>query len=292
MRDCLLAKCVVAYVAIVSLSLSSLLAQEVPKSDDESFDIEPPLLVKPWEPQSAPDDSGEDAVPLDAAKLAQRLEGAKKSAAATARLVKSGVLSTVEAEQRALRVVRLESELAKAQMISAQQQLTSLKARFLAGQASQPEVDAATTAVTQASAAAQEAGAKYHKAQLDAAELNLRRQRQLLKLGSAHKSDVAHAEEKLANSSRATKRRIEERLFSPKAEKTLGANGADGITDIEGKVARLATSKLGNERVSNSTSARSTMRCSSSARYRYLLFTARIDRFIAEGGKGPYPDME
>src|SRR5438067_7440030 len=42
MRDCLLTKCVVAYVAIVSLSLSSLLAQEVPKSDDESFDIEPP----------------------------------------------------------------------------------------------------------------------------------------------------------------------------------------------------------------------------------------------------------
>ena len=198
MRDCLLTKCVLAYVAIVSLSLSSLLAQEVPKSDDESFDIEPPLLVKPWEPQSAPDDSSEDAVPLDAAKLAQRLEGAKKSAAATPRLVKRGVLSKFEAEQRGLRVVRLESELAKAQMISAQQQLTSLKARFLAGQVSQPEVDAATTAVTQASAAAQEAGAKYHKAQLDAAELNLRRQRQLLKLGSGHKSDVARAEEKLA----------------------------------------------------------------------------------------------
>ena len=28
------------------------------------------------------------------------------------------------------------------------------------------------------------------------------------------------------------------------------ANGADGISDIEGKVARVATSKLGNERVS------------------------------------------
>jgi hypothetical protein len=188
----------VAYFAIVSLSLSSLLAQEVPKSDDESFDIEPPLLVKPGEPQSALDDSGEDAVSLDAAKLAQRLEGAKKSVVATARLVKSGVLSKVEAEQRALRVVRLESELAKAQRISAEQQLTLLKARFLAGQVSQPEVDAATTAVTQATAAAQEAGAKYRKAQLDAAELNLRRQRQLLKLGSAYKSDVARAEEKLA----------------------------------------------------------------------------------------------
>jgi len=41
----------------------------------------------------------------------------------------------------------------------------------------------------------------------------------------------------------------------------LGANGADGITDIEGKVARVATSKLGNERVSNSTSALSKMPC-------------------------------
>ena len=198
MGDCVHTKCVVAYVAIVSLSLSSLLAQEVPKSDDESFDIEPPLLVKPWEQQSAPDDSGEDAVPLEAAKLAQRLEGAKKSAAATQRLVKSGVLSKVEAEQRALRVVRLESELAKAQMISAQEQLASLKTRFLAGQTSQPEVDAATAALTHATAAAQTAEGKYHKAQLDAAELNLRRQRQLLKLGSGHKSDVARAEEKLA----------------------------------------------------------------------------------------------
>ena len=198
MCDCLLTKCVVAYFAIVSLSLSSLLAQEVPKSDDESFDIEPPLLVKPWDPHPAPDDSGEGAVPLEPPKLVQRLEEAKKSAAATARLVKRGVLSKFEAEQRALRVVRLESELAKAQMISAQQQLTSLKARFLAGQVSQPEVDAATTALTQATAAAQTAETKYHKAQLDAAELNLRRQRQLLKLGSAHKSDVARAEEKLA----------------------------------------------------------------------------------------------
>jgi hypothetical protein len=38
------------------------------------------------------------------------------------------------------------------------------------------------------------------------------------------------------------------------------ANGVDGVSDVEGKVARVATSKLGNERVS-------------------------IDRFIAEGGE-------
>jgi len=35
-----------------------------------------------------------------------------------------------------------------------------------------------------------------------------------------------------------------------KAEKALGANRADGIINIEGKIARVATSKLGNERVS------------------------------------------
>ena len=52
-----------------------------------------------------------------------------------------------------------------------------------------------------------------------------------------------------------------------KAEKMLGANRADEISDKEGKVARVATSKLGNERVS-------------------------IDSFITEGRKGPYPDME
>jgi hypothetical protein len=46
-------------------------------------------------------------------------------------------------------------------------------------------------------------------------------------------------------------------------------------------------------------SALSTMPCSSSARYRCRLLanafgvvTARVERFIAEGGKGPYPDME
>ena len=44
-------------------------------------------------------------------------------------------------------------------------------------------------------------------------------------------------------------------------------NRADGTSEIEGKVARVATSELGSERVS-------------------------IDRFIAECGKGPYPDMD
>ena len=197
----LLTKWVVALAAVVSLPQGSLLAQDAPKPDDTSFDVEPPLLVKPWEQERGSDDSQENGAEAqrDPVKLAQQLENAKKSAAAATRLVKIGVLAKVEAEQRALRVVRLESELANAQMLTAQEQVTALKARLAAGQATQAEVDAATTALTQATAAAQAAEEAYHKAQLDAAALNLRRQRQLLALGSAHKSDVAHAEEKLAH---------------------------------------------------------------------------------------------
>jgi hypothetical protein len=200
MGDCFLTKYVVAFAAIVGLALSSLLAQDLPKSDDESFDIEPPLLIQPPELQSGPDQSQEDApiAETDPVKLAQQLEGAKKSAASAARLVKIGVLAKVEAEQRALRVIRLQSELAHAQMIAVQAQVTSLKTRLAAGEATQAEADAATAALAAATAAAQSAEETYHKAQLDAATLNLRRQRQLLALGSARKSDVARAEERLA----------------------------------------------------------------------------------------------
>ena len=40
-----------------------------------------------------------------------------------------------------------------------------------------------------------------------------------------------------------------------KAEETLGANGADRSSNIEGKIARAVASELGNQRVSNSISA-------------------------------------
>jgi hypothetical protein len=195
-----LPKWIMVGAAAVSLPLSSVLPQDLPKSGDDSFDIEPPLLIQPRAQERGSDASDEDAPDAspDPAKLAQRLESAKKSAAAAARLVKIGVLAKVEAEQRALRVVRLESELADAQLIAAQEQLTSQKARFASKQATQAEVDAASAALAQAQATAKSADEIYRKSQVDAAELNLRRQRQLLKLGSAHKSDVARAEEKLA----------------------------------------------------------------------------------------------
>jgi hypothetical protein len=52
--------------------------------------------------------------------------------------------------------------------------------------------------VAQLTEAAQIAAQKRERADLDAAEANLRRQQKLLRLGSAQKSDVTRAQEKLA----------------------------------------------------------------------------------------------
>ncbi|MEO7724417.1 MAG: hypothetical protein ABIU29_06980 [Chthoniobacterales bacterium] len=177
---------------LLTLLMSSLLSQELPKADD-SFEVEPPLLIPPGDVEGDAEEQPE--APPDVAKLEQQLERAKKSATSADRLVKTGVLAKVEAEQRALRVVRLEAELANAQLVAAQEQFTSQQARH----ASKAELDAALATLAQASATSQAADESYDKAQLEAAELNLRRQRQLLAQGSARKSDVARAEEKLAS---------------------------------------------------------------------------------------------
>jgi hypothetical protein len=168
------------------LPLGHLCGQGLPQPDEKSFDIEPPLLVAPGDVEQAPP---------DADQLEKELERAQKSAAFAEREVKVGVLAKVEAEQRALRVIRLEAELAEARLTAAEIEAEKQKA---ASEANKADLDAATSAVAQATAAAQNAQDNYRKAQLDAAELNLRRQRRLLALGSARKSDVARAEDKLA----------------------------------------------------------------------------------------------
>lgn len=195
MRDRILRRRVAALAAVVTLPLSSLSAQELPKGGDDSFEVEPPLLIPPSEPGSGLNASRDE--PADVGKLTRQLAQARESAASGKRLVKSGVLAQTEAEQRALRAIRLESELANAQVTAAQAQIAAQKARGAANPASGADLDAALEALTRASAAAQTAKENYRKAQLDAAALNLRRQRQLLALGSAHKSDVSRAEEKL-----------------------------------------------------------------------------------------------
>mgnify|MGYP001793141952 CR=1 FL=1 len=121
-----------------------------------------------------------------------------RCAASAERLAKTGGLAKVEAERLALRAGRLEAELTNAQLTVAKEQVAAQKKRLEAGEIGKGDFDASVVALAGASAAAQTGDAKYRQAQLDAAALNLRRQKQLLAAGSARKSDVARAEDKLA----------------------------------------------------------------------------------------------
>lgn len=190
------AKSVAEFGLVTAILITTILAQESPQNE-KSFEVEPPLLVPPGElvPAKASD---APEPPATVETLQKRLQRSKESAAAGLRLVKVGAIAKVEGEQRALRVLRLEAELAEAELAIAQEQIATKKKRREAGEIGQAELDAITVALTQAEATAQGARTKYDQAQLDAAALGLRRQRQLYAVGSARKSDVARAEEKLA----------------------------------------------------------------------------------------------
>jgi len=185
---------VVAATAIMALA-----ADQVPKNEPEepdSFDIEPPLLKQnlsnePSSAMPAPDD--------DVARLEKQLERAKRNAAGAERLYKVGVLAKVEVEQRLLKVVRCESNLANAQLARAKEEVAVQESQVAAGESTKDELEAAKATLAQLTEAAQMAAAKRERAELDAAEANLRRQEKLLRLGSADKSDVNRAQEKLAD---------------------------------------------------------------------------------------------
>jgi hypothetical protein len=186
-------------VTIIATALAAFAADELPgneSSEPDAFDIEPPLLkqnlsTEPLPTTSSPGD-------LDVVQLEKQLDRAKKNASGAERLYKIGVLAKVEVEQRALKVVRLQSDLANAQLARAKDDLAAQESQVGAGESTKDELEAAKAALAQLTEAAQAAAAKRERAELDAAEANVRRQQKLLALGSAHKSDVNRAQEKLA----------------------------------------------------------------------------------------------
>jgi multidrug resistance efflux pump len=158
------------------------------------FDIEPPILK-----QNLSDELAEAGTPDgDIARCEKKLERSKRNAAGAERLWKIGVLAKVEVEQRALKVIKCEAELASARVAQAKGTVAEQESRVASGEATKQELDVAKTALAQLIEAEQKAVAKRESAELEFAEANLRRQQRLLKLGSAHKSDVTNAEEKLA----------------------------------------------------------------------------------------------
>jgi len=182
-------------VTLLTSAMIALAADQQSNSDEPGeFDIEPQILK-----QNLSDELAEASTPNgDVARCEKKLEHAKKNAAGAERLWKIGVLAKVEVEQRALKVIKCEAELANARVAQAKERLADEELRVASGESTKREVDAAKAALAQLIVAAETAVAKRESAELQFAEANLRRQQKLLKLGSAYKSDVTNAEEKLA----------------------------------------------------------------------------------------------
>jgi hypothetical protein len=183
-----------AFVAIAAFAADEL-PQEVP---GDSLDIEPPLLIKQGPADRLPESANSPGPEIEVPVLEAKLERAKKSAAGADRLYKMGVLAKVEAEQRVLKVVRLQSELESARLARAREEAAKQQDRFQAAEIAKDELETTESALAQAMTTSQQASAKKESAELEAAMLNLHRQEKLLALGSGGKSAVSRAEEKVA----------------------------------------------------------------------------------------------
>ena len=182
-------------VTFLASAMIALAADEASNSvEPGEFDIEPPILK-----QNLSDELAEAATPDgDIARCEKKLERAKRNAAGAERLWKIGVLAKVEVEQRALKAIKCEAELVSARVAQAKETVAEQESRVASGEATKQELEVAKKALTELIEAEQKAVAKRESAELEFAEANLRRQQRLLKLGSAHRSDVTNAEEKLA----------------------------------------------------------------------------------------------
>ncbi len=193
-----MSRVVVLSVTLVATAMLVLAADQSVQHESEepdSFDIEPPILKENLSNESSPATTAPDN---DVTRLEKQLARAKRNAAGAERLCKIGVLSKMEVEQRFLKVVQCESELANARLAQAKEEVTAQESQLAAGESTRDELEAAKAALSQVTEAAELAAQKRERAELDFAEANLRRQEKLLRLGSARKSDVNRAQEKLA----------------------------------------------------------------------------------------------
>jgi len=180
-------------VALLVLAMAVWAADQSAENKSEepdSFDVEPPILKQNLSDEPLPNG--------DMARLEKQLERAKQNAAGAERLYKIGVLAKLEVEQRLLKVVRCESDLANARVARAKEELAEKESQLASGEITRDELESMKTALAQLTEAAQASTAKRERGELEAAEANLRRQQKLLKLGIGQKSDVTRAEEKIA----------------------------------------------------------------------------------------------
>ena len=185
----------------IFLATVALAEDELPRDPETSVEVEPPLLIQEQRITRGLRGGSESAQEResDPERIETALEKAKKSAAAGERLFRSGLIAKVEAENRVLEVVRLQADLANAQLERATAGVASLQARLKAGNITPAELERGKSALAQARAAAQAAFSDRDRVEMGAALLNLQRQKKLLALGSGRKSEVNRAAEKVAD---------------------------------------------------------------------------------------------
>src|SRR4029078_3895506 len=114
------------------------LAADQPSNSDEpgEFDIEPPILK-----QNLSDELAESGTPDgDVARSEKKLERAKTNAAGAERLWRIGVLAKVEVEQRALKAIKCEAELASARVAQAKGTVAEEESRVVSGEATNTDL--------------------------------------------------------------------------------------------------------------------------------------------------------
>lgn len=185
----------VALLGTVLLAVAADESQQSKSDEPGEFDIEPPILKQNLSNEPLSSKASPEA---EVARLEKQFQLAKQIAAPAARLYKIGVLSKGEMEQRLLKVIQCECNLAIARLAFCEEQIAALQSLVASGENAKDELAQARADLAQLTEAAGIASAKRERAELEAAELNLRRQQKLLKLGVARESDVTRAEEKLA----------------------------------------------------------------------------------------------
>src|SRR4029077_18297483 len=162
--------------AIALLLLINAIAFAADKSSDpepDSFDVEPPVLIP-----NRNDEAESRATPaaprqVDLAKLEKEFERAKRNLAGLDRLLKISDHSKLEVEQRRLRVVRLEFQLAEARLVAAKEQMLQKDKQVSAGEIEKTDVAPTENSLALAIQAAHAAQGKSSQADIDAAEANV-----------------------------------------------------------------------------------------------------------------------
>src|SRR5438067_6241982 len=144
----------VALIATSMLALAADQSQESNPDEPGAFDIEPQILKQNL------DSSAAAAPDRDIARMEKRFARAKQSATGVERLWKIGVLSKMEMEQRILRVVQCESDLANARLWFCKGEVAALESRVASGENARDELAKIKATLAQLTEAAELLAAK------------------------------------------------------------------------------------------------------------------------------------